>query len=340
MFSTRLSVKLALALAVCAPALAKPMQRDVVGYFWVPDNDSSPYWTLADHSDCLTAIAPTWLSYDASGKFNNNSDPRTLKFAKGRGLKVTPLVANSPFRADVARLIFADDAAVTRNVDLLLKTIAGLGADGINVDIEGVAPADRGLYNKFIEALCEAFHARKLVVTADLPAKTSDSPNADWAGFADYAFLGKHLDQLQLMCYDYHWSGGPAGPIAPIEWVRKVAEYAKSVAPKEKIIIGIPFYGYDWPPSGSANEVTGVRAQELLKTEGRKPEWDAEAQAHWLKYKDAAGVERTAYFEDSGSVSARLQVARETGVGGVSIWRLGDETPDFFGPLKRYRDGR
>lgn len=324
--------------ALAAPASAA--RREVVGYFWVPDNDTSPYWTLADHSDALTAIAPTWLSFDKDGNFQNSADARTVRFAKSRGLVVTPLVANQGFKPETARPVFADAAAVKKSVALLLKAVTDLGADGINVDIEGVAPADRPLYNNFIAALCDAFHARGLIVTAAIPAKTADSPNGAWAGFADYAFLGKHLDQVQLMCYDEHWSGGGPGPIASIPWVGKVLDYAVTVIPREKIVMGIPFYGYDWPETGSASEVTPLKGVRLQQETGQAGVWDDVAKTTSIQYKDADGKPRTAYFENARSLKERLDLARARKVAGVAIWRLGDETQDFWPLLKRYRDGK
>jgi spore germination protein YaaH len=323
-----------------AAASAQAAKRQVVGYFWVPDNDTSPYWTLADHTNALTAIAPTWLAFEKDGTLTNTADARTLRFAKSRGLQVTPLVANHPMRPETARPVFADADAVTKNVALLLKTVTDLGADGINVDIEGVSPGDRALYNNFIEALCRAFHQRGLLVTAAIPAKTADNPTGAWAGFADYAFLAGHLDQVQLMCYDEHWSGGEAGPIASLPWVRKVMEYATSVMPREKIVMGIPFYGYAWPAAGTASEVTPLKGEQLSGAPGSAPAWDDAAKTTSVAYVDDTGGKRTAYFETARSLGLRLDLAREFRVAGVAIWRLGDETPDFWPLLKRYRDGK
>lgn len=329
-----------LAATAVRPAPADAARREVVGYFWVPEKDTSPYWTLADHSDALTAIAPTWLSFDKDGNFQNASDVRTVAFARSRGLTVTPLVANQGFKPETARPVFADDAAVKKSVAALLKAVTDAGADGVNVDIEGVAPSDRSLYNNFIAALCDAFHARGLIVTAAVPAKTADNPTGAWAGFADYAFLGKHLDQVQLMCYDEHWSGGEAGPIASIPWVRRVLDYATTLIPRDKIVMGIPFYGYDWPETGSASEVTPLKGEQLQKSTGNPGAWDDAARTTSIRYTDAAGKQRTAYFETARSLGERLDVARAYKVAGVAIWRLGDETSDFWPPLKRFRNGK
>lgn len=325
--------------AGCGRAAEGSKARDVIGYFWVPDGDTSPYWTLADHRAGISVLAPTWLSYDASGTFRNISDARLLRWAKRHGIKVTPLVANHPFKPETARPVFETDEAIARNVALLLKTVQDMGADGLNVDIEGVAPADRGRYNAFIEALCKAFHEKDLIVTAAVPAKTSDAPTGAWAGFADYEFLGKHLDQVQLMCYDEHWSGGSPGPIASIPWVDKVLAYATTVIPREKVVMGLPFYGYDWPAEGSASEMTATRAGELIKAHRLSPKWDETARTWHFTYDDAKGEPRTVYYEDARTLAERLDLARKHRVAGVAIWRLGDETADFWPLLTRYRSG-
>lgn len=327
-----------LAAALAAPAASA--RREVVGYLWVPDGDTSPYWTLADHSDSLTAIAPTWMSFDATGALASRPDKRLLAFARSRGLRVTPLVANSPFKPETARAIFKDAEAVKSSVARLLSAVRELGADGINIDIEGVAPDDRALYNNFVAALAEAFHREKFVVTVDLPAKTSDAPSSAWAGWADYAWIGRHVDQAHLMCYDEHWSAGPPGPVASLPWVRKVLEYAVTQMPRRKIVLGVPFYGYDWPPEGTASEVTGLRARELLSSGQAKPERDAVSGSLWFKYTDSGGTERTVWYEDEVSLKGRLALAREFGLAGVSIWRLGDEPPAFWPVLRKYRNGR
>ena len=41
------------------------------------------------------------------------------------------------------------------------------------------------------------------------------------------------------------------GPIAPTDWIEKVLDYAVTLVDRDKIQIGIPFYGYDWPSDGS-----------------------------------------------------------------------------------------
>ena len=41
--------------------------------------------------------------------------------------------------------------------------------------------------------------------------------------------LGQAVDRFRIMTYDYHWSGGGPGPVAPIYWCQEVMEYAKTL---------------------------------------------------------------------------------------------------------------
>ena len=65
-------------------------------------------------------------------------------------------------------------------------------------------------------------------VTIAVPSKARELPNDSWSGAFDYAFLSRYADQIMLMTYDEHWSGGTPGPIASISWVEDVIRYALS----------------------------------------------------------------------------------------------------------------
>ena len=54
----------------------------------------------------------------------------------------------------------------------------------------------------------------------------------------------KRQDFVVLMTYEYGWSGGPPMAVAPVNEVRRVIEYATSVMPPEKIMMGIPPVSY------------------------------------------------------------------------------------------------
>ena len=47
------------------------------------------------------------------------------------------------------------------------------------------------------------------------------------------------MDKIIVMAYDEHWATSAPGAIASLSWCKKIADYASSVIPKEKLVIAI-----------------------------------------------------------------------------------------------------
>ncbi len=77
---------------------------------------------------------------------------------------------------------------------------------------------------------------------------------------------------------------------------------------------------------------------ELIAEKKPKLQWDNTAKYHWFKYEDDAGT-RTVWYEDPSSLVHKIALAQEFEVAGISIWRLGDEDPEYWKLLARYRKG-
>jgi len=143
--------------------------------------------------------------------------------------------------------------------------------------------------------------------------------------------LGQAVDRLRIMTYDYHWRGGGPGPVAPIYWVRAVADYAKTVVDPAKVVIGVPFYGYNWPPGGDAIAQTWTDINDLIqsnKLEVNLKESDSNGlvEENWITYGSRLG-RRTVYFATSRSLDAKIELVQQLDLAGIAIWRLGGEDP-------------
>src|SRR5699024_7434398 len=106
---------------------------------------------------------------------------------------------------------------------------------------------DREALGEFVGELRERMHRLGRPVSVAVAPETSDNqPGILYEGM-DYRLLGEAADQALLMTYEWGYSRGQPMAVAPVDLVRRVAEYAVSRIPREKLILGIPNYGYDWP---------------------------------------------------------------------------------------------
>lgn len=122
--------------------------------------------------------------------------------------------------------------------------------------------------------------------------------------------------------------------IAPIDQVRAVLNYATSVIPPAKILMGVALYGYDWPlpyPSGGrASGIDNNSAQNLATREQVPVEFEGRSASPFFEYTAADMSRHRVWFEDALSTAAKLQLVYEYGLRGVSYWVLGNEFPQTW----------
>ena len=107
-------------------------------------------------------------------------------------------------------------------------------------------------------------------------------------GAHDYAAQGRIDDFIALMTYEWGFTYSNPQAVSPINQVRNVLEYAVSVIPRNKILLGQNLYGYDWsapyPPQGGrpARAVSPQAAIEIAIRENAEIMYDYQAQAPWF----------------------------------------------------------
>jgi spore germination protein len=128
------------------------------------------------------------------------------------------------------------------------------------------------------------------------------------------------------MTYDWGFAFGPPMAVAPINEVRKVLQYAVTAIPRRKILMGIPNYGYDWTlpyvEGTAAKVVTNTGAVDLAFSVGANIQFDQTSMAPFFNYYDSSGNKHVVWFEDARSILAKLTLANEFNLGGVSYWNI------------------
>lgn len=310
---------------------ATKLNKLVLGYYTEDyPGDKLSYESLWHNAGSIDAIATFNYLVDGEGNLTGQPISQGVSLAASKKVKSLMLIHNIHNSIDTAAAhrVLALESSRNRLVNNIFSLIKKHGFSGVNIDLEGVPAADRPYYNVFLAELKERFRPYGYLLTVSIPGKTSDSPSNSWSGAYDYAFIGRTADLVAIMTYDEHWSGGPPGPIASQPWVRQVLDYAVKTMPREKILVGIAAYGYDWSATGS-RAVRWNEAEALAAKYGGV-RWSDRYSSPYFTYFDAKGVRHEVWFENKTSLGLKLDLVNSYKVAGIAVWRLGFDDVTFW----------
>ena len=107
--------------------------------------------------------------------------------------------------------------------------------------------------------------------------------------------------------------------------MRRVLDYAVTEIPPEKILMGMPNYGYDWTlpyMRGTAAQSIGLaQAADLAVRTGSEIQYDELAQTPYFNYTEN-GTRHVVWFDNPRSIAAKLELINEYGLAGASWWTV------------------
>ncbi len=250
---------------------------------------------------------------------------QALKSQVASMMVITNIGENS-FDSELVHQIFIDENAKQNLLKNCLSIIQEKNYYGIDIDFEYIYPNDRELYNQFIETATSFFHNYGITVTTALAPKLFENQSGLLYEAHDYEFHGKTVDHIILMTYEWGYTYGPPMAVAPINQIKRVLEYAVTVIPSQKILMGIPNYGYDWTlpyePGTKARSLSNTEAVILAQKYNATIEYDKVSQAPYFYYTDENDKAHVVWFEDVRSIDAKLNLVSEYHLGGISYWNI------------------
>lgn len=200
------------------------------------------------------------------------------------------------------------------------------GFSGVDVDFEYILAEDRDLFTAFVAELRQRMNGEGYRVSVALAPKTSaDQPGLLYEG-KDYRGLGEAADEVLLMTYEWGYTYGPPMAVAPLNKVRQVVEYALTEIPAEKILLGVPNYGYNWIlpyVRGESQAVTigHVEAVQIAIANSVPIQFDETAQSPYFRY-ESEGILHEVWFEDIRSLQSKYNLISEYGLRGMGVWQI------------------
>jgi len=304
----------------------------VMGYFYRGTLEE------LDHS-VLTDVLFRWLETDGQGNLfyeywsdNEGAERReaALERARQNGLRVHASVMlmgwNAAGRVQVHQLLGTPENR-QRLISNLSAHAKQFGYDGINIDIEGIPADDRENFSIFMAELYQVLQKDDLTLSVAAPAKIAGS---SWHMGFDYPAVGKSVDYLIIMAYDYTTS--TPGVSAPVSWLEKAVDYAVSCMPSEKVILGMGLYGRDWNLDNNTKTTFYQHSLEALMNSSfdMAPGFDKVSYTPYIDYRDDNQKQHRVWYENSVSLGEKYAVALEYNLPGVSFWRLTGAFSDFY----------
>jgi spore germination protein YaaH len=311
-------------------------KKEVLGFF--------PYWMLSEEDkinlNALTSVSLFGLEMDGSGNVVTNSEtadgwsmwknPKLDDFirrAQNQGLKVY-LTLKCFNNANIESLS-KSDASQKKLIANALYLVNSKSLNGINIDFEYLGTPTDEVRNGFTRLIANLNSELKRQIPQAVLTVDTYLVSGSQKQLFDLPLLANNLDAFVIMGYDMHTPLGGPGPVSAMGGDTNVIGYVQNYLEQvnaSKIILAIPYYGYDWPkdaqtPSRDAVKTLpyAVIAQMSQKTQ---LSWDETAQTPYFTYKDGLQT-RIVHFDNVRSLGIKYDFINRKNLKGVGIWTLG-----------------
>ena len=193
-------------------------------------------------------------------------------------------------------------------INNLLSIVLQFDLDGIDVDIEG-SDIDEN-YDNFAIELAASLHQHKKLITAAIAVFYKGD-------FTDKALA--QYDFVNVMSYDHTgaWAPGKPGPHSTYAQAVEDLAYFKIIRgiPKEKLTLGVPFYGYGFGPTLTTPGITMNYGEIVSQFPG----------AESADQLDMSGG-KVLYYNGIPTIKMKTTLAKQE-ASGIMIWQLSGDAP-------------
>jgi spore germination protein len=284
----------------------------------------------------LTYVSSFSYGFDENGNLIPLFDESLILAAYRNGVAplmvMTPLDEAGNFSNELASKVLNNEAARNRLARNIYDTVIRKDYFCVDFDFEFLFADDADEYVQLVSQVERMLNSIGAVTLVALAPKTyTEQPGLLYEGH-DYKGLGEAADLALLMTYEWGYTYGPAMAVAPINKVREVLNYGITQIPPEKILMGIPNYGYDWTlpfvqGQSVAENLSNPEAVQRAANVGAQIQFDETAQTPFYRYTDTQGRQHEVWFEDERSLRAKLELVEEYGLAGVSFWTVMNPFP-------------
>ena len=306
-------------------------------YTWVTP------WNINDvlaNRDIYQSFSAFWLTLGSDGSTvtpkGDWSSWHSLNSARNANQSAYITISADP---NYSFLALTDSTVQQKLIDNLVQTMNEQQASGIDIDFEALGSDNRDLFTAFIRNLSTQLHNQNKLLAVTLESRIANQVPMDWHA------IGQLADEVRLMVYDYHSRvTNQPGPISPLGWLKEVVTYASQQIPKEKIVVALGNYGYDWSsPATDQTTWQGVGLSQeqavalalanktpVVQSTGIDERGYDIGTAPNFSYTDSSGIAHQVWFEDNQSLTMKLDLLSQYQFKGVIFWSVGIGDQEFW----------
>ncbi|HVA07791.1 MAG TPA: glycosyl hydrolase family 18 protein [Acidimicrobiales bacterium] len=312
----------------------------------------APYWSLAQEPT-FTLTGLSTLAYFSVGVNPNGTLEESGPGWNGYQSQALADLITRAHAANERVVLTIDDfdqgsldaltSSPTAPATLAAQLIPALQAknlDGLNFDLEGAGSRDQAGLTSLVSSVSGSLRAANphWQITMDTYASSAGDPG----GFFNVPALAQFVDAFFVMAYELNLQGTQSA-VSPLTSGAfsdlTVAQQYTAVVPANKVIMGTPFFGIDWPtnngtlqaqPTGPAVDI----ADSQVTGTNDPIYWDPVTDTGWTSYQ-VGNQWHESFFEDPYSLSMVAQLVTQHSLRGVGIWALGmeDNGPQWISAL-------
>jgi GH18 family chitinase len=262
----------------------------------------------------LTHIILAFVNPDSAGNLNQDFAALTsfTKAAHSHHVKVLYSIGGGTYVAQYHTLL--KDGKRQQLIKNFVSTVMQYDADGIDVDLESgyaFGPETDPNYGVFIKELTQSLKAKNKLITAALPSSPGNVVTHD---------VLTQFDFINIMSYDH------TGPWTP-DRAENHASYSAAMddlnyylntlkVPKDKLVLGVPFYGHGFGPSLTDPVIPWMTYKEIVTTYA-----GAEWVDHWHMPNGYI-----MYYNGIPTIKNKTQLAMKKAAG-IMIWEVMYDLP-------------
>lgn len=282
----------------------------------------------------LNVISPTFFAIsDNEGNIKSIATEEYVTKAKSLGLEVWALVNDFDQNVNMYELL-SHTSSRENLINNLIENALTYKLNGLNIDFEYITSDTGPHYIQFLRELSVKCRNNGIVLSVD------NYVPAPYRQYYDLEEQGIIVDYIVLMAYDEHYAGSEvAGPVASIGFVKDGINNMLEMVPKDKLIVGIPFYTRLWKETAdgevSSEALAMTSAWKLVSDNGLAAEWNDSLGCYYVEYsKDNATYKM--WPEDEKSIEEKMKLIYEADAAGVASWKLGLEKNSVWNIIERY----